>query len=250
MEIEEDIDDKWLTPTSSSLSSENYIPEAKLDEALSLIDRIILGIKSKKNVLKIISSFIQELINHKDDSWKYKYIAYISVGKIATHVDNLNEIVEMVKMILKDIQNENPKIRYGCLYCISEFSSNLKDEFTELYGEEVIPALCNLVTNEKVLRCKLQGYDTMEAFIEESSEELLSKYLQQFLDSLFLNLLKPSNESPQSLKEAILDCLGELIEKSKKSFKTFSVQSFKLMAEYFGNSLKNNDYSDLNLFGL
>ena len=119
MEIEEDIDDKWLTPTSSSLSSENYIPEAKLDEALSLIDRIILGIKSKKNVLKIISSFIQELINHKDDSWKYKYIAYISVGKIATHVDNLNEIVEMVKMILKDIQNENPKIRYGCLYCIS-----------------------------------------------------------------------------------------------------------------------------------
>ena len=250
MEIEEDIDDKWLTPTSSSLSSENYIPEAKLDEALSLIDRIILGIKSKKNVLKIISSFIQELINHKDDSWKYKYIAYISVGKIATHVDNLNEIVEMVKMILKDIQNENPKIRYGCLYCISEFSSNLKDEFTELYGEEVIPALCNLVTNEKVLRCKLQGYDTMEAFIEESSEELLSKYLQQFLDSLFLNLLKPSNESPQSLKEAILDCLGDLIEKSKKSFKTFSVQSFKLMAEYFGNSLKNNDYSDLNLFGL
>jgi len=153
-------------------------------------------------------------------------------------------------MILKDIGNDNPKIRYGCLYCISEFAENLKDEFTELYGEEVIPALCNLVTNDKVLRCKLQGYDTMESFIEESSEELLSKYIQQFLDSLFLNLLKPSSESPQSLKEAILDCLADLIDKSKKSFQPFSVQSFKLMAEYFGNSLKNNDYSDLNLFGL
>ena len=74
MEMEDDIDDKWLTPTSSSLSSENFIPEAKLDEALSLIDRIILGCKNK-NVLKIISGFIQELINHINDSWKYKYIA-------------------------------------------------------------------------------------------------------------------------------------------------------------------------------
>ena len=57
MEMEDDIDDKWLTPTSSSLSSENFIPEAKLDEALSLIDRIIIGCKNK-NVLKIISGFI------------------------------------------------------------------------------------------------------------------------------------------------------------------------------------------------
>jgi hypothetical protein len=99
MEMEDDIDDNWLTPKSSSLSSENYIPEAKLDEALSLIDRIILGCKSKKNVLKIISSFIVELINHRNDSWKYKYIAYVSVGKIATHIDELKEIQEMIKMI-------------------------------------------------------------------------------------------------------------------------------------------------------
>ena len=249
MEMEDDIDDKWLTPTSSSLSSENFIPEAKLDEALSLIDRIILGCKNK-NVLKIISGFIQELINHINDSWKYKYIAYVSVGKMATHVQELKEIEEMVKTIIKDIQNENPKIRYGCLYCISEFAENHKDGFTEIYGEELIPALCNFVTYEKVLRCKLQGYDTLESFIEESSEELLSQFLQQLLDCLFLNLLKSSSESPQSLKEAILDCLADLIEKSKKSFQPYSVKSFNIMAEYFGNSLKNNDYSDLNLFGL
>ena len=109
----------------------------------------------------------------------------------------------MIILILKDIQSENLNIRYGCLYCISEFSSNLKDEFTELYADEVVPALCNLVINEKVLRCKLQGYDSLESFIEESSKELLSKYIQQLLDALFLNLLKPAKESPQSLKEAI-----------------------------------------------
>ena len=250
MEMEEDIDDNWLTPTSTSLSSEKFIPEQKLDEALSLIDRIILGCKMNNVLLKIISQYIMELLKHKDDSWKYKYIAYVSVGKIASHITEIKEIEEMIKVILQDIQNKNPKIRYGCLYCIAEFASNLRDEFTELYAEEVMPALCNLVTNETVLRCKLQGYDTLESFIEESSEELLSKYLQPLLDALFLNLLKPAKESPQSLKEAVLDCLGDLIDKSKKSFTPFSEKSFNIMAEYFGNSLKNNDYSDLNLFGL
>ena len=58
-----------------------------------------------------------------------------------------------------------------------------------------------------MLRYKLQGYDTIEVFIEESSKVLLSKYLQEFL-----NLLKPSNESPQSLKETILDCLCDLLQ--------------------------------------
>ena len=250
MEIDEEIDDNWLTPKSTSLSSENFIPEQKLDEALSLIDRIILGCKKNKVILPIISQFIIELLNHEGDSWKYKYIAYVSVGKIASHVDEIKEIEVMIKVILKDIENKNPKIRYGCLYCIGEFASNLKDEFTELYAEEVIPALCNLVRNETVLRCKLQGYDTLESFIEDSSKELLSKYIQQLLDALFLNLLKPATESPQSLKEAILDCLGDLIDKSKKVFQPFSEKTFTIMAEYFGNSLKNNDYSDLNLFGL
>ena len=250
MEMEEDIDENWLTPTSTSLSSESFIPEQKLDEALSLIDRIILGCKKNDIILPLISQLIMELLNHKDDSWKYKYIAYVSVGKIASHVNEIKEIEPMIKVILEDIQNKNPKIRYGCLYCISEFAGNLKDEFTELYAEQVVPALCSFVTNETVLRCKLQGYDTLESFIEESSKELISKYIQSMLDALFLNLLKPSKESPQSLKEAILDCLGDLIDKSKKGFKPYSEKSFKIMAEYFGNSLKSNDYSDLNLFGL
>ena len=250
MEMEDDIDDDWLTPTSTSLTNEKFIPEQKLDEALSLIDRIILGCKINKVLLPIISEFIMELLKHKDDSWKYKYIAYVSVGKIASHINEIKEIEIMIPIILKDIQSENPKIRYGCLYCISEFSSNLKDEFTELYADEVVPALCNLVINEKVLRCKLQGYDSLESFIEESSKELLSKFIQQLLDALFLNLLKPAKESPQSLKEAILDCLGDLIDKSKTAFQPYSEKSFSIMAEYFGNSLKNNDYSDLNLFGL
>ena len=245
MEIDEAIDDDWLTPKSLSLTEEEFIPEEKLDEALSLIDRIILGCKSSK-VLPIISQIVMELLNHKE-SWKFKYIAYISVGKIADYVENIKDIEQIIPIILDDIKSDNPKIRYGCLYCIAQFSSALKDEFTEIYAEKVVPSLCSLVVGDNVLRCKLQGYDSLESFISESSEDVLEKYTQSILEALFANFLK---EIPQSLQEAILDCLGELLSKNKKTFKQYSERTFNILAEYLSNSLKKQDYSNINLFGL
>ena len=249
MEMEDTIDEDWLTPKSLSISEEEFIPEDKLDEALSLIERIILGCKSKV-VLPIISKIVMELLKHKEEAWKYKYIAYISVGKIAGHVEEIKEIEQIIPIILDDIKSQNPKIRYGCLYCISEFSAELKDEFTEFYADKVIPSICNLVAVDTALRCKLQGYDSLESFINESSEDVLVKYTQNILDALFLNFLKSSAECPQSLQEAILDCLGELLSKNKTSFKQYSEKTFNILAQYLGNSLKNNDYSNINLFGL
>ena len=76
MEIDEEIDEDWLTPKSLSITEMDFIPEEKLDVALSLIDRIIIGSKKKKILLPLISKIVMELLNHKQDSWKYKYIAY------------------------------------------------------------------------------------------------------------------------------------------------------------------------------
>ena len=70
MEFDEEIDDDWLTPKSLSLSDEDFIPEAKLDEALSLIDRLIISVKEKV-ALPIVSNIIMELINHQNENWKY-----------------------------------------------------------------------------------------------------------------------------------------------------------------------------------
>jgi hypothetical protein len=247
MEIDETIDEEWLTPKSLSLSDEEFIPEEKLDEAISLIERIILSCKNKV-VLPIISQIVMELLSHKDDSWKYKYIAYISVAKIANYVEEIKDIDQIIPVILNDIKSENPKIRYGCLYCISEFSSGLKDEFTELYAEKVIPSICALVTGDNVLRCKLQGYDSLQNFIVESSEELVEKYIQSILEALFANFVKSDNECPQSLRDVILDCLRELLSKNQTSFKQYSEKTFNMLAGYLGNALKNSD-SNVNLFG-
>ena len=48
------------------------------------------------------------------------------------------------------------------LYCIAQFSSSLKNEFTEFYAEKALPALCELVEKDTVLGCRLQGYISLE----------------------------------------------------------------------------------------
>ena len=248
MEFDEEIDDDWLTPKSLSLSDEDFIPEGKLDEALSLIDRLIISVK-EKTALPIISNIIMELLNHSNESWKYKYIAYTSVGKISTYVDDIKAIETMINNILPDITNQNPKIRYSCLFCIAQFTDAFKEDFTELYHNQVITSIVALENNDNVLRVKLQGFDSLQSFIEYCSESILSNYIQNILESLFSHFVKGDNDCPQNLRETILDTLGGLISNTKDSFKPFSEKSFNILISYLGQALNNNN-NNVNLFGL
>ena len=42
-----------------------------------------------------------ELLNHQNENWKYKYIAYTSVGKVSNYVDELKTIETMINSIFK-----------------------------------------------------------------------------------------------------------------------------------------------------
>ena len=248
MEFDEEIDDDWLTPKSLSLSDEDFIPEAKLDEALSLIDRLIISVKEKV-ALPIVSNIIMELLNHQNENWKYKYIAYTSVGKISNYIDDLKTIENMVNAILPDINNENPKIRYSCLFCISQFTDSFKDDFIESYHSNIIPNIVNLESKENVLRVKLQGYDSLQSFLEYCTETIITPYIQNILEVLFADFNKDDVGCPHSLRETILDTLGGLISSSKNSFKVFSEKCFSMLISYLSQAIKTNS-TNISLFGL
>ena len=62
----------WLVNTKiiKFIRPRFFIPEPKLDETLSLIDRLIFSVKEKV-ALSIVSNIIMELINHQNENWKY-----------------------------------------------------------------------------------------------------------------------------------------------------------------------------------
>ncbi|MCQ2818387.1 MAG: hypothetical protein MJ252_14060 [archaeon] len=248
MEIEDDIDEEWRTPKSLTLADESFIPEEKLDEAMLLLDRYILAL-GKKNSLIIISNSIMELLQHSNENWKYKYIAYIAIGKISEHVDDINELTKIITMIFNDLNNENPKIRYACVSCISQFGENFRDNFTELYHSQIYPPLMNLFTNEPILRVKCQISDAFQSCIEQTSKSTINTYQQSILDTIFNSFIKSDEECPQLLRETILDTLGELLSNVKDDFIPFSEKCFLILFEYFKKLVMGNT-SNINLFSV
>ena len=247
MQIEDTIDEDWLTPKSTSISEESFIPEEKLDEALSLLDRLILAV-GPANCLELTSSTVMELLNHSNEHWKYQYIAFMSIGKIIEYVEDINSIEKVIGIILSQVNNENPKIRFACLYCIYQLTDRYGDSFLDLYHKTVLPTINELFKKETVLRVLIQLCDTLQTILEKAPKSIVNENIQNFLDSVFLIFIKSEKECPAILREGIIDVLGELISATEDKFAPFSEKCFDILFQYLTVIIKSND-KNTNLFG-
>ncbi len=248
MEIDEEIDDEWLTPKATTFINDEFIPEQKLDEATSLLLRLFDAL-DEKVVLKIVSNNIAELIQHSSEKdWKYKYIAYITIAEVISYVKELNHIENIIEMILKDVNNQNVKIQYAALYCIAELADEHNPDFQNEYHGKVIGSLLNVLNNSNVLRIRLQVVDALDCFIEHVTDEVGAKYLQNSFDILFTVFNEDDTKCPCSLKEGILDVVQEFIDASNEEFKKYAEKCFSILLEYLKKIL--NDGTNKTLIGI
>ena len=248
MEIDEEIDDEWLTPKATTFINDEFIPEQKLDEATSLLIRLFDAL-DEKVVLKIVSNNIAELIQHSSEKdWKYKYIAYITIAEVISYVKELNHIENIIEMILKDVNNQNVKIQYAALYCIAELADEHNPDFQNEYHGKVIGSLLNVLNNSNVLRIRLQVVDALDCFIEHVTDEVGAKYLQNSFDILFTVFNEDDTKCPCSLKEGILNVVQEFIDASNEEFKKYAEKCFSILLEYLKKIL--NDGTNKTLIGI
>ncbi len=248
MEIDEEIDDEWLTPKATTFINDEFIPEQKLDEATSLLLRLFDAL-DEKVVLKIVSNNIAELIQHSSEKdWKYKYIAYITIAEVISYVKELNHIENIIEMILKDVNNQNVKIQYAALYCIAELADEHNPDFQNEYHGKVIGSLLNVLNNSNVLRIRLQVVDALDCFIEHVTDEVGAKYLQNSFDILFTVFNEDDTKCPCSLKEGILNVVQEFIDASNEEFKKYAEKCFSILLEYLKKIL--NDGTNKTLIGI
>ena len=240
MELDQTIDNDWLNPNPITFISDEFIPEAKLDEACSLLTRLFEVVNEEK-LLKITSDNIIELINHSsDDQWKYKYIAYITIAEIAGFIKDIESIEKLIKMIINDLFNKNIKVQYASLYCIAELSSEHNPDFQNAYHQYIVPNLIKLLSESKCLRVQLEICDAYVMFVEHLTDDNAAKYLQSSLDILFNIFIKPESECPPALKEGILDVVKEFINASEEEFKKYSQKCFQILLEYLIDILNKN----------
>ena len=240
MELDQVIDEEWMTPSSVSFISDEFIPEHKLDEACSLLSRLF-EVFGEEKMIQITSQNIVELISHSSDKdWKYKYIAYITVAEILGFIKELNSIQKLIDLIISDLNNPNVKIQYASLYCIAELSDCHNPDFQNTYHKKVVPEVIKILSNSKCLRVQLECCDALDCFIEHMTEGDTSLYMKDSLEVLFNVFIRNENESPSSLKEGILDVLQQFIEASEEEFKNYSDKCLQLLLQYLSDILTKN----------
>ena len=240
MEIDQNIDDEWMTPDATSFISDEFIPEHKLDETCALLSRLFKKISEQK-MLQITSQNVMELINHSsNEDWKYKYIAYIAVAEIMTHIKELNVIEKLINLITSDINNPNLKIQYASLFCIAEISSTLNPEFQNEYHKKVINQIIQILSTSKCLRVQLECCDALVCFIEHITESDASLYMKDSLEILFQIFLKDDAACPPALREGVIDVVQGYINAAEDEFKNYSDQCLQMMLKYLGEILNKN----------
>ena len=239
MEIDSTIDEEWLRPSMENYIADEFIPEDKLDTATSQLIRLFEVI-NEKTILPIVSNNISELLQHAGSDWKYKYIAYITIAEIVEFIPEMNSITSLIEMILNDLNNENVKIQYACLYCIAELAEGQSTEFQNEYHARIIPALFALLKQTNVLRIQIQICDALDCFIEHVTDQQASQYIQSGLDVLFGLFIKDDNECPMSLKEGILNVVNQFIDASSDEFKKYADKALSLLLSYLEKVLKDS----------
>ena len=237
MEMEDDITEEWLTPKAETYMNDEFIPEKKLDESCSLLYRLFDALE-EKTLLPIVSKNIAELLSQGNTNWKYKYIAYITIAEIMEFIEDLSSIKQLIDMVLADLNNQNVKVQYSCIYCISELADNHDPDFQNEYHAKVLPALLDLMKSTKVLRIQLQICDALDCFIEHITDSDATKYTQNALDVLFGVFIKDDAECPPSLKEGILNVVDQFVDAANEDFKKYSEKCLTILLDYLNKVIK------------
>ncbi len=239
LEMEDDITEEWRTPKTESYFDEEFVPEEKLETCLSIIDRLTNAIGSK-NMLVYLSDIVMQLLNNANNDWRYKYVGFMTISQMVEYVDDIVNIDNILPIVFKESENENPKIRYSCVHTISQISDHLNPAFQNNYHTLVIPSVLARIQNEPVLRVRLQACDALQTYLEFASDQIATTYCQTILDALFSVFLKDDSEVPVSLRESLLNVISELVTACGDKFSPFASKCLDLLLNYFSQILKLN----------
>lgn len=242
MQIDNNIDEDWMTPALEKYISDEFIPEEKLDEAANLLTRLFDALPDQTDLLlKLTSNNILELLRHSEQDWKYKYIAYIVIAEIVSYVDNIDKIKDLIETILNDVHSPQIKVQYACLYCIAEIAEEHNPDFQNNYHQRVIPNLLEILASTKVLRIKLEVCDALDCYVQHMTDSNAATYMEKAFEVLFTLFLKDFKESPSCLKQIILTVIDDFIDASNECFKKYAERCLNILLQALNGLLQAND---------
>jgi len=228
LEMDKEITEDWATPNTVSYVDEEFIYEENVSTAISFIDRLMEHL-SCDFMLPHLSEIILQLLNREDD-FRYKYIALLSISQVMGNVDDMTTIENILPIIFASATDPSPKIRYASVNCINQMSDSFQPQFQNLYQDKVIPLLLDRIRNENILRIQLESIDALNSFISHQNDKQCAVYTEGMLNTLFGLFIK---EIPVNLQCEILQAIAEISVTTDKLFEPYAEKSINILIEFF-----------------
>ena len=214
-EVEED-NEEW----AAKIEGEDTTATDVHTSAIAAIGRLSLDMK-ETFMLDAVKPVFAESFTHAD--WKVRQAGYLTFGLIAESCrDYMKKNMDnAMQTACKGLQDENPRVRYAGLSCLGLILTELSPHAQLKYHQELVPALLNIMQNEKVLKIQTHAIsctinftsgliqeDENEINDTKKSGDILNLYSDAIFSSLHANLGKGIKENYEPLQEEVMNLLN------------------------------------------
>jgi len=228
LEIEDEIPNEWLNPKSDSLIEEEVIPEEKLNTSLIILERLLECGNNDDQVLALIADIIMMFIKN-EQSWKYKYIGFITVSHIVESINDMKSISHIFPEVYTNLNHPNPKIRFSCLECINNFSDQFSPDFQNDNYSSVIGGSLQLFKDPS-LRIRMEACFTLESFFQSVNDQVALQYCETILNEIFTIFLQ--EEVQVCLIDSLVNLTREIVKALDDKFKPYSDKCLEIFCNF------------------
>eukprot|EP00347_Sterkiella_histriomuscorum_P012526 403368238 len=227
IDIDEEIDSKWLKPKEGFRLEEDEEDEDSVAFGKVCVDRLVSSV-GEEIMLPLLSQLVQNTLAN-DEDWRYKNAGLMALSQIGEYIQNVSSIAQMMATVLQHLQHPNPRIRFAALHCIGQMSEDMKEEFQDRFHEQVMPALLQCL-DDPIPRVQSHACACLNNFLEGIKHEVAVGYLNPLVEKL-CSLIQ---NGISVIKENAVTALSSLAEATQDEFEPYFDQTMEFLSIYLG----------------
>jgi hypothetical protein len=130
---------------------------------MSFFDRLASAYTYPK-FIEFFNGVLPGWFSSSDYNWKSKYTLIMAMSQLGEGVDSPDAILPYVNCGISSISHPHPKIRYAALHMFGQMADDMKPNFQETYGQQLLPLIMSC-TKDQIPRVQAHAMAVLTNFL-------------------------------------------------------------------------------------
>jgi len=164
-------------------------------------------------------------------AWQAKHAGLATVKQICEYVEEETHMSEMAKLLMANVDNPHPRVRYTSLHAIGQLANDQAPQFQEQFHSQVMPLLMRCC-DDPVDRVAAMAMSAFVSFAEEL-KDVLAVYSQGFMEK-FLGKLQSSNH--RGIQEEAITAIAVIAAVVRQDFAQYYSTTMPLLKQLISSA--------------